>query len=419
MVTGRVPFEGETPLSIALKHKTEPAPDPATVNAQVSPAFSRIILRCLEKAREDRYQSAADLLSDLEQVSRGTPVPSPAAVPETKKPITTREITVKFRLGKLLVPGVILAIVIAVLAVIFSGKRSGLQEKLADQHQFTGSPNRRGYVPPPPGSPGSAPAGIVAPQTFAEKGPLSDTTGILNVLAPFLGADVKALEGKSAQEINAFITNLKGKLPPDSSFAKIITNIQTQIREGRRFSEAGNPEASKKSYTRGESEMRKLLALVNERERADRARRDMEAARRRSEDVARKNGPNLLTWIAAEKQRDADASYQKDDFTGAYILYNILAGVYDLSVRGGDEEACLTALRGVVKVARVEAQAAGAPSKQGWLFSRAEDDESSAETLTKDRQYPEAAERYIMSAFLYENARTVALESAQVGGAAR
>ena len=33
--------------------------------------------------------------------------------------------------------------------------------------------------------------------------------------------------------------------------------------------------------------------------------------------------------------------------------------------------------------------------------------------------YPEAAERYIMSAFLYENARTVALESAQVGGAAK
>ncbi|MCK7470596.1 MAG: serine/threonine protein kinase [Desulfomicrobium escambiense] len=57
MVTGRVPFEGETPLSIVLKHRSEPPADPQTVNAQLSTGLSRVILKCLEKARERRYQS--------------------------------------------------------------------------------------------------------------------------------------------------------------------------------------------------------------------------------------------------------------------------------------------------------------------------------------------------------------------------
>ena len=57
MVTGRVPFEGETPLSIVLKHRSEPPADPQTVNAQLSTGLSRVILKCLEKARERRYQT--------------------------------------------------------------------------------------------------------------------------------------------------------------------------------------------------------------------------------------------------------------------------------------------------------------------------------------------------------------------------
>ena len=61
MVTGRVPFTGETPLSVAVKHKTEKPLPPAQLNPLVTEGFSRIILKCLEKARETRYQSAEEL----------------------------------------------------------------------------------------------------------------------------------------------------------------------------------------------------------------------------------------------------------------------------------------------------------------------------------------------------------------------
>ncbi len=51
MVTGRVPFEGTTPLSIVLKHRSEPPADPQTINAQISPGLSRAILKCLKNRR--------------------------------------------------------------------------------------------------------------------------------------------------------------------------------------------------------------------------------------------------------------------------------------------------------------------------------------------------------------------------------
>ncbi len=68
MVTGRVPFDGETPLSIVLKHKSTPAPDPRKTNAQISPGLGAIILRCLEKEKAKRYQKMAEILEDLDRI---------------------------------------------------------------------------------------------------------------------------------------------------------------------------------------------------------------------------------------------------------------------------------------------------------------------------------------------------------------
>ncbi len=58
MVTGMVPFGGETPLSIAMKHKSEIPKNPKEINAQLPEGLCRLILRCLEKDKEKRFQSA-------------------------------------------------------------------------------------------------------------------------------------------------------------------------------------------------------------------------------------------------------------------------------------------------------------------------------------------------------------------------
>jgi serine/threonine protein kinase len=112
MVTGRVPFEGDTALSIAVKHKTEAPKDPREFNTQLSEDLSRVILRCLEKDKASRYQSAGEVRSKLENIQKGIPPTTERIIPE-RKPLTSREITVTFGLKKLFVPAlVVIAVVI-------------------------------------------------------------------------------------------------------------------------------------------------------------------------------------------------------------------------------------------------------------------------------------------------------------------
>ncbi|MCJ7580216.1 MAG: serine/threonine protein kinase, partial [Candidatus Aminicenantes bacterium] len=70
MVTGRVPFEGDTALSIAMKHKGESPKNPKEYNAQIPDVLCHVILKCLEKEREKRYQSAGELRAELENIEK-------------------------------------------------------------------------------------------------------------------------------------------------------------------------------------------------------------------------------------------------------------------------------------------------------------------------------------------------------------
>ncbi len=116
MVTGRVPFEGDTALTIAVKHKTEEPKDPREFNTQLSENLSRVILKCLEKDKDKRYQSVEEIRSELTNIEKGMPT-AERMIPE-RKPLTSREITVKFSLKKLLIPALVaLALVIVGVAI--------------------------------------------------------------------------------------------------------------------------------------------------------------------------------------------------------------------------------------------------------------------------------------------------------------
>jgi tetratricopeptide (TPR) repeat protein len=116
MVTGRVPFEGDTPFTIGMKHKGETPKNPKVLNTQISDDLNHLILRCLEKEKDKRYQNADELSSELVNIEKGIPT-TEKAIP-TKKPITSREITVQFSMKKLLIPALaFLAIIIAAIVI--------------------------------------------------------------------------------------------------------------------------------------------------------------------------------------------------------------------------------------------------------------------------------------------------------------
>ena len=122
MVTGRVPFEGDTPLTIGVKHKSEIPRNPKDLNAQIPEDLSHLILRCLEKDKEKRYQSSEEVHSELAKIEKGIPT-TERIVPE-RKPFTSKEITVKFELKKLLIPALITVFALGAAIVFFLKSRS-------------------------------------------------------------------------------------------------------------------------------------------------------------------------------------------------------------------------------------------------------------------------------------------------------
>lgn len=91
MATGRLPFDDESPLSVALKHISEAPPPPTTINPNLSHDVESVILRTLSKDPSDRFATAGDMVSALEMswsnttgvVNKGRQVlpPMPAGVP--------------------------------------------------------------------------------------------------------------------------------------------------------------------------------------------------------------------------------------------------------------------------------------------------------------------------------------------------
>jgi len=120
MVVGCPPFEGETPFSIANKHKSEPPPVPKKLLPQLPDALNKIILRCLEKDKANRYQTAEELVTDLAAVEQTLPLTERALIRAKTKTRISREITVKLSPRRLVIPA---AAAVVLLAFIILGSK--------------------------------------------------------------------------------------------------------------------------------------------------------------------------------------------------------------------------------------------------------------------------------------------------------
>jgi serine/threonine-protein kinase len=68
LVTGRVPFEADTPFGVIVKHMSEPVPPPRNLNPQLPDGVEQVILRALAKEPGARYKTATELTESLPHV---------------------------------------------------------------------------------------------------------------------------------------------------------------------------------------------------------------------------------------------------------------------------------------------------------------------------------------------------------------
>lgn len=74
MTTGRLPYDGETPLSVILKHLNEPIPSARNYSPDLPEEVEAIINRLMAKEPDDRYQTAEELIFDLSHTEEGQPI---------------------------------------------------------------------------------------------------------------------------------------------------------------------------------------------------------------------------------------------------------------------------------------------------------------------------------------------------------
>jgi serine/threonine-protein kinase len=117
MTTGRLPFEGDTPLSLALKHKTETPQDPREINMQIPDDLNQLILKCMKKDKDKRCQDAEELLSEFTKIEEG--ISNVERIVPARKPTSSSEITVTFRKPWAIIAGIIAVVVVAVIAFLY------------------------------------------------------------------------------------------------------------------------------------------------------------------------------------------------------------------------------------------------------------------------------------------------------------
>ena len=92
MLTGRVPFNGDTTVAIAIKHIQEPMPTPRDYVAEIPISVEQIVYKCTQKSPDRRYQSMAELIEDLKR-SLMTPDEDFVKVVDPDENASTRVIT--------------------------------------------------------------------------------------------------------------------------------------------------------------------------------------------------------------------------------------------------------------------------------------------------------------------------------------
>lgn len=68
MITGKLPYEGESPITVALKHVQEEIVPPREINREIPIGLEKIILKAVEKRQADRYNNISEMLKDLKTI---------------------------------------------------------------------------------------------------------------------------------------------------------------------------------------------------------------------------------------------------------------------------------------------------------------------------------------------------------------
>lgn len=213
MVTGRQPYEADTPMAVALKHITDPVPHILTANPKLPQGMDMVIQKAMAKNRDDRFASSKEMIDALHVVMRGeTTKLQPVAAPKTRTSTVVQTPVVAEKKGFNVMAVVIPVVVIAALAggfFLFNGVNRPLATE-ASVSTSTSAPATETSKPTV-----EATEAVIVPADTATVAPSPATETAAPPSAPVLGsADKIAVVANN----EIWLMNIDGKDP------KVLTN---------------------------------------------------------------------------------------------------------------------------------------------------------------------------------------------------
>ena len=363
MVTGHVPFKGETPLAVALKQKNEKARDVRESNPLVPDTLISVILKCLEKDPGHRYQTAAETSEALLEVERGLS----SAVLEISK-TSARGSSAHLRPRRIkravAVPAALAVLAAAIVAVVsLTGKRN---PPVAARH-----------------------SSIVPALEGAEEESTRAGRALLGMLGSKDPENVKAVE-KTLKEMRRY-------LPESGPSVEAWKQAQEKFERSR----AGDPASAGAPEIGGE--MQQLMAVISERESARRSRDSMILVKTGLRGWSADN--NFLFRLAQFEERNADDAFSKNDYAGSKALYRLLERIYQAVPNGKTAARGVVALRGIVKSLKTEAAVVPEEKIDSWLASSAREIAAEAESFASKGDLENACGAFTRAAFLLQKIR--------------
>ena len=163
MVTGRVPYQADTPLAVILKHISDPLPLPETLNPALPPAVAQVIYKALAKEPNDRYQTVREMSRALQAalpdadtgaqsvVATTQPLPASQTVTQAASPARSDQPPSAQKKSKRAAIGLIVGaaiLIVAISAGVLISRSGAGQPQASDQILFQDSfdDNRHGWT---------------------------------------------------------------------------------------------------------------------------------------------------------------------------------------------------------------------------------------------------------------------------------
>jgi len=364
MVTGRMPFDGETALSIILKHKMDNATDVRSFNPQISHALAAIIAKCMEKDPAKRFQTSDELRDELARVEKALATGERVVVRKEGAP--SRQVTVPLPTKKVILPAAAVLILIAVVFLVVKV----LPRKEGAAALVTPGGAAAANVDTPAQKPEAKPAAPAATQALPPAGNVSAVTPAGGGTAPRPGAGGEAKDVKPA-----------GTVPSGD-----VSGKKDEIKKDEAKTPAEKPSAGAPNADMGAADLAKARAL---------------AAR----SVALKAGvsdKDLFFRIAADAAQEAEKLFNSKSYAEARSQAAVAEKVFRISQDKSKVDDRLNALKKMTEGLRSDIEAQKSFKAGDKAYESAMDLEGKAAAFQSSNDVGKAAKAFVQAAVIYD-----------------